>query len=280
MMTMKLTEQALQASLDKHREKLIERNGGWVVGEGVFSHGENLLQGLLGNKSYFHLLMLNATGQFPEDKLCQWLEASFICLSWPDPRIWCNTIGAYGGSARATVLASTVAGILGSDSSMYGTGFYPVLVKYLEEMLVLHKQGMSAEEIVDQEVAKTKGRVKMLGFARPIAKGDERVVEMLAYAKKLDFVNGEYITLALDIERYLLEKYDESLNIGGYIACFLLDQNFNAQQIYNLLAIYVNSGITACYQAELEKDEGHFLPMRCDDISYIGVQPRELPESA
>ena len=70
------------------------------------------------------------------------------------------------------------------------------------------------------------------------------------------------------------------MNIGGYIACFLLDQNFNAQQIYNLLAIYVNSGITACYQAELEKEEGHFLPMRCDDISYIGVQARELPESA
>ena len=78
------------------------------------------MRNMIPNKTYFHVLGLNALGYVPEDRFCKWLEAIYICMSWPDPRIWCNGIGALSGSARATVLSATAAGMLASDSEMYG----------------------------------------------------------------------------------------------------------------------------------------------------------------
>ena len=85
------------------RGKLLNRRGGWLSGKGVFSYGEDLLRDMIPKKTYFHVLGLNALGYVPEDRFCRWLEAIYICMSWPDPRIWCNGIGALSGSANTTV---------------------------------------------------------------------------------------------------------------------------------------------------------------------------------
>ena len=78
------------AYLDELRGKIISNTGGWFPGRGVFTHGYSMLEELIGEKSYFQLLILNATGKMVARPLADWVEAIYGCLSWPDPRIWCN----------------------------------------------------------------------------------------------------------------------------------------------------------------------------------------------
>jgi len=71
------------------------RIGGWRVGQDILIHGRGLLSELVGEVSYVQLLVLNVTGRLPERRLADWVEGTFMCLSWPDARIWCNQIATY-----------------------------------------------------------------------------------------------------------------------------------------------------------------------------------------
>ena len=112
-------EQIIQWLNERHN-KVFSYTGGWFPGRGVYSHGFSMLEELVGKKSYFQIMILNATGKLVEKPLADWVEAIFGCLSWPDPRIWCNQIGALAGTARASNLAATVMGCLATDSRTYG----------------------------------------------------------------------------------------------------------------------------------------------------------------
>ena len=101
---------------DKYRGKILNSRGGWFAGKGAFSHGFDINKDLVGQISYLQLLILNATGRLPEERLAQMVGAAFMGLSWPDSRIWCNQIGAFAGTMRTTAVAATTAGILAGDS--------------------------------------------------------------------------------------------------------------------------------------------------------------------
>lgn len=260
----------------EHRGKLLDRKGGWIIKEGVFSHGKDLLREMLPNYSYTHVIVLNALGFVPEDRLCRWLEAIFICLSWPDPRIWCNGIGALAGSANSSTLAGTAAGMLASDSVMYGPYTLKKGVSFFQRAKKIVDSGVEKEDFIEAEIKSTGGKVHLMGYARPIATGDERLEAMLAYAEKLGFSVGPHVQLALDMESYLSEKYNESLNIGGYISAFLSDQGLTAEQVYDLFPSMVNSGVTACLVEQREKVPDSYLPLTCEDIEYNGPERRSL----
>ncbi len=268
---------ALIEQLIAQRGRLVDRQGGWLAGVGVFSHGHDLLRDMLPARSYFHVLVLNALGYVPEDRFCKWLEAIFICLSWPDPRIWCNGVGALAGSARASTLAGTAAGMLASDSVMYGP--YTLLkgVEFMQYAKDKIESGQDVAAFVESEISKTGRKVHLMGFARPIASGDERVEAMLDYANSLGYEQGPHLAIALQIEQYLIENYDESLNVGGYISAFLSDQGLSPQQVYALFPSMVNSGVTACHLQQAQKPDDSFLPQTCADVEYTGAARRELP---
>ena len=85
---------------DQRRNRIRTRKGGWRIGGGISVHGYSLLEDLVGRRSFFEVLYLEVAGKLPDPRLARWLEASFLCLAFPDPRIWCNQIGALAGSAR------------------------------------------------------------------------------------------------------------------------------------------------------------------------------------
>ncbi|MCI5208556.1 MAG: hypothetical protein D3910_07135, partial [Candidatus Electrothrix sp. ATG2] len=107
---------------EARRGRILSDKGGWVIGEAVYNHGYSMMDDLVGNASFFQVLILNITGRLPERRLTDWLEAYYICLNWPDARIWCNQVGSLAGTMRASPLAAAGAGILSSDSIMYGPG--------------------------------------------------------------------------------------------------------------------------------------------------------------
>lgn len=264
---------------DIHRGTIFASKGGARFSEGVvFSHGYSLLEDLVGNISYTQMVVLNATGRLPERQLANWIEAAFICLSWPDPRIWCNQIGALAGTLWTSAVAGTAAGMLAADSTMYGT--LPLIegVRFIQRSLTDHKAGRTAGEIVERECARHHGKPHIIGYARPIARGDERVAVMENVSRNLGFDVGEHQALAYEIQDLLLDRFDESLNINGYASAFLSDQGYSPEEVYQLSAMCVNSGVTACYiDAKMQAPEA-FLPLRCEDVEYKGKPARPVPD--
>ena len=224
------------------------------------------------------MMILNATGRLPERRFADWLEAAFLGLSWPDPRIWCNQIGALGGSVRTSVVAATVAGVLSGDSRIFAQKSVLEGMGFIQKALALKKQGKTATEIVDNECKRTGGIPMIVGYARPIANGDERIAPIESLAKELGFETGEHLQLAYEIEENLSKKHNESMNINGYVSAFFSDHGYSPEEAYRICAVLVNSGVTACYIDTLERPPESFLPMRCDDIDYQGPPPRKVPD--
>ena len=262
---------------DERRGKIQSKKGGWVIGKGVFNHGYSMMDDLVGKVSYMQVVVLNATGRLPERSVADWIEAIHICLSWPDSRIWCNQIGALGGAMRASVVASTTAGVLAADAKSYGSR--PLLqgVRFIQAALQDYRRGLSVEEIIRNECAKHRGRPNIVGYARPLAKGDERIVAMERVQQKLGLPSGEHLQLARQIEQSLLKGFDEGMNINGYVSAFLSDLGYTAEEIYRISVVVVASGVTACYVDTRDKAPDTFLPLRCADIEYTGKPARPVP---
>ena len=66
-------------------------------------------------------MILIIIGRLVDKRLADWVEAGFLCVSWPDSRIWCNQIGALAGSLKTSPVSATMAGVLAADSRMYGS---------------------------------------------------------------------------------------------------------------------------------------------------------------
>lgn len=264
---------------DKNRNKIYSKKGGWIIGKGVFLHGYDMMNDLVGEVSYMQVMILNATGRMPERRLADWFEAVHICLSWPDPRIWCNHIGALGGTMQTSCVAATVAGILANDSRSYGTKPLIEGVEFIQDAMNKFKQGINVEKIVEMECAKHGGKPFIMGYARPIAKGDERVPAMEGVAENLGFSVGPHLSLAYEIENVLMERFNEGMNINGYMSAFLSDQGFLPEDVYRICSVLVNSGITACYVEACERPADAFLPLHCEDVLYQGKSHRDVTRS-
>lgn len=272
-------KQATPKFWDEYRGVIRTRKGGWVIGQGVSSHGYSLLDELVGTASFFQVMMLNVTGKLPELRLAKWLEAAYICLSWPDPRIWCNQIGALGGTAKTSPVAAICAGTLAADSSLYGQGTSLSVVRFITLAMEKTKQGQSIAQLVEAQQKGLGQSLNIPGFARPIAKGDERVIAMERVTDALDFLIGDHLKLAYDIDAYIDEKYSERMNLAGYVFSFLLDQKFSANEIYRICCLWVNGGIHACYAEAADRPSESFLPLQCEDIDYCGPPERQLPQA-
>jgi len=261
---------------DQQRNKIISKKGGWIIGEGVYCHGFDMMKELVGKASYMQVVMLNATGRLPERRVADWFEAVHICLSWPDSRIWCNHIGALGGTMHASAVASTTAGVLATDSRSYGIKPLKEGVTFIQSAMASFKSGLSVEEIVVNECEKHGGKPYIMGYARPIAKGDERVPAMELVAKELGFSIGEHLKLAYGIDSELMARFNEGMNINGYMSAFLSDQGFTSEEVYRVCASLVASGVNACYIDMRDRPAEAFLPLRCDDIDFQGKPSRNL----
>jgi hypothetical protein len=262
--------------LNSNRNVIRSSTGGWRVGQGVYSHGYSMLDELVGEKSYFQLMILNATGRLVDRRLADWSEAMYGCLSWPDPRIWCNQIGALAGEAKTSVVAGTTAGIMAADSKMYG--MYTILdgIAFIQSALEKTKNNQTPAEIVTDNIQKNRGKLNITGYVRPIAKGDERIETMQRVSKHLQFDEGPHLLLAYQIENQIKRRFNEGMNINGYVAAFFSDQGFSADEVYQIFSTVVMSGVTACYLDTIQKPNDSFLPLRCDDIEYLGKKQRYI----
>ncbi|MCI5167421.1 MAG: hypothetical protein D3903_15330, partial [Candidatus Electrothrix sp. GM3_4] len=95
----------------------------------------------------------------------------------------------------------------------------------------------------------------------------------------LGFEIGEHLRLAYKIEKVLIEKFNERMNIGGYRCAFLVDQGLTPIEIYRLLSPVAQASVLACYVEASDSPPESFFPLRCDDINYRGKMSRLVPTS-
>ncbi|MGB5325514.1 MAG: hypothetical protein WBN40_08835, partial [Pseudomonadales bacterium] len=145
------------AVLDRERGRLRQRQSGWIIGEGVFSHGHNLTGNFFREKTFLHALVLNATGRLPEDRFCTWVGACHLCLSWPDPRIWCNTVASLAATARTSPMTATIAGLVASQSTLYGTLTLAPGIEFIVQSLQASRGGESIESFLPQLASRKQG---------------------------------------------------------------------------------------------------------------------------
>lgn len=264
---------------EQRRGRILTRKGGWVIGEAVYNHGYSMLDDLVGEASFFQVLALNTVGRMVERSFADWLEALFICLSWPDSRIWCNQVGSLAGTLRASPVAAVCSGILASDAKMYGPGCMTTAWDFIVGALRDNNAGLSPKGIIDCHPNRGNGGIPVIaGYARPVATGDERIAAMERTADKLGLKDGEHLSLAYEIEKIMQTKWDERMNLAGYCAAFFADQGFTAQEVYRLLSCWVNSGVHACYAEAADQPPESFFPLHCEDIDYQGKPPRPVPD--
>lgn len=259
------------------RGKIRTKIGKWIGGEDVICRGKSLMHEMLGNASYMQVVVLNATGKMIDERLAKWLEGNFIGMSYPDARIWCNQVGALAGINKVSVAAATVAGTLASDSRGYG-GSQTALhgMNFIQNALKQFKDGLTVAEIV-QNARHKNGKPVIVGYARPVARTDERIAPHRKMTEKLGFEIGEHMALANTIADYIESKYGLGINIGGYTSAFLSDQGFTPMEVYRIKSLCVASGVTACY-VDHHDSQITFLPLECGDIEYKGAAPRAIPK--
>ncbi len=253
--------------------------GGWIAGQDAYSHGYPILNTLLGNITYMQMHILNATGRLVDKALADWFEGHFICLSWPDSRIWCNHIAALSGTLKSSVVASLSAGVLGADSIMYGGSKTSLKgMQTIQQALRDYEAGKSIATIISQYKTMN-SKPTIMGFDRPIGGADERIQPTEQLTTQLGFKIGKHLSLAYKINDYLKQHYNMGgMNIGGYAYAFLSDQKISAQELYQIRAFIVVSGVIACHIDSASKPAESFLPLHCNDINYTGAQPRQLPD--
>jgi len=263
---------------DEQRGKIRTRIGGWKIGEGVTIRGYSLLDELVGKVSWFEILILNIAGKRPEQRLAKWVEAIYSCMSFPDPRIWCNQIGSLAGTMKSSPASGITAGIHASDSRMYGPGVLAASYDFLSQAMQQHQDGIDVKKIVEGRCRRPGTQPIIPGYGRPLATGDERIFVMNDVTEKLGFEWREYMCLAREIEQHMLKEHNESMNLATFIVAFLQDQQWSRDQICRVTWGLVTAGVAACYSEAYDKPAETFLPLRCDDVEYRGIAPRPVPD--
>ena len=264
---------------DERRGRIVTRKGGWRIGEGVRVGRYSLLDDLVGKHGFFELLFLEITDRLPKPEFIRWVEACFMCASFPDPRIWCNQIGALAGTLRCEPLAAVTAGTLASDSILYGPGVGRLACEFIIQGVKEERAGATIAEIVARRTT-ADGRMRLPGYSRPIAQGDDRVGALCRVAADLGMTDGEHLSLAWRVDAYVRARSKDCLNMLGYAAAFAMDNGVTIDEGHRLFTLLVNAGVHACYSEAADEPAGTFLPMRVDDVEYTGAPPRPLTGDA
>lgn len=261
---------------ESKRNKIETNIGKWTGGKDVICHGYSMMNELLGHVSYMQMIVLNITGRMISVNLSKWLEGNFIGVSYPDSRIWCNQIAALAGTSKTSVVAATVAGTLAADSRAYGGGQTSKIgMHFIQNALLDFDSGSTIEQILSKSATKNNKPI-ISGYARPIRRIDERIPPHQKMTKQLGFDIGKHLSLAYKIDSYLETKFGLGMNIAGYSCAFLSDQGFTPNEMYQIKALMVSSGVTACFIDNIKNEPHTFLPLHCEDILYDGPEHRDL----
>lgn len=246
--------------------------GGAIAGERVVVRGKDLFTDLC-EFSWLKLLLFMITGrEFDENQLELLDKIWALTISYPDPRVWNNRIGALAGTVRSTGSLGVGAGSAVSEARIYGGQANIAAIDFIKECAINIEQGEDLGEVVKRELKMNRA---IYGYGRPVVNGDERITPIKNLMEKTGYSDGKHVNLAYQIEDYLMSgRWRLQMNITGLAAAVGADMGFSAKEYYLWLVNGFNAGITACFADAIGKEEGALFPLRCERISYSGAAKR------
>ena len=247
--------------------------GGSIPGERVVVRGKDLFTELEGY-SWLKLLLFMVTGREFEDKAVDLLDKIWaLTISYPDPRVWNNRVGALAGTVRSTGNLGVGAGAAVSEAKIYGGQANIAAIDFIKECSNRIDAGEKLEVIIKEELKINRA---IYGYGRPIASGDERIKPIKKLMVMNGYADGKHVQLANQIEQYLMSgRWRLQMNITGLAAAVGADMGFSNKEYYLYAVNGFNAGITACYADASSKDEGTLFPLRCNRIEYGGIGNRK-----
>jgi hypothetical protein len=263
----------------KGSKNLLDYEDRWSTGMGFVFAGERVvfrgkdLFHEMKDMSWMELLLYGITGRsFNENQIRLFNGIWVLSTSYPDPRIWNNRVAALAGTARSTSVLSIGAAVSVSEAKIYG--FKPIVGAY--SFIVQTKQRISkGENLKDIAVQEIKKLRAIPGYSRPFGNSDERIGPLFSLAEQLGFTHGEHTTLAFQIEDiYQKNRYRLKMNVAALAAALSADQGLSLEEYYRYLTPCFIGGMLPCFIDTYNRQEGTFLPLSCERISYEGKPNR------
>jgi citrate synthase len=278
------------ATLAQWEENWRTALGAWFPGERVVLRGRDLLSGPA-RQTWMGLLLLGITGrEFDAGQIRLFEHMYTIGGSFPEPRLWNNRIAALAASARSSSTLGVAAGVAVSEATIYGHGPVLATMDFTRRCNLRIEAGEDLRAILEAVMAmpvegnpgngKNRRVTKIPGFGRPITARDERLDALYASAEELGFRHGRHVLLNERIETTLQEMgYNWRMNISSLIGALAADQQLTPTEFYHFITICFTAGMLPCAIDALQKPEGAFFPLRCEDIRYHykGAAPRSWP---
>ncbi len=221
---------------------------------------------------WLDLYVFGITGRRYTAAQLRLMNALWVFTSYPDPRIWNNRVAALAGSARSTGNLGVAAALAVSEAHIYGRGNEVQAISFYLSTCKRLAAGATLADCVKDEMA-AHGRIA--GYGRPIVNADERNAPAMALAETLGLASGPHVSLAHDLERFLLaEGRNLKLNYGGLVSAFGADLGLSPREFYLFMFPSFLAGMQPCYIEAVERTEGTLFPLSCDEVQYDGQERR------
>lgn len=256
--------------LAAHAGVLRTRMGACWPGSRAVFRGHDL-HGDLRDMAWTELFLFGITGRRFSPAQVRLVEALWTHTSYPDARLWNNRIAALAGSTRSSANLGVCAALAASEATVYGGGAGIRAMDFLVRTVKAIAAGGDSTTLIHDELRQR----RIYGYGRPIDSNDERIPWLTALAAQLELAGGPHLALAIEVERILLTRNAAlKMNYAAVHAALLADMGLSVRE-YQLLRIPTFlAGMPPCQIEAAERPEGAFLPLRCEDIAYQGVERR------
>jgi hypothetical protein len=265
------------ALLQENVGVLKSRMGTFFPGSHVIYRGHDLHKDLK-DMDWVELWVFGITGRrFTREQL-RLLHAIWVYSSYPDVRLWNNRVAGLAGSSRSTGTLGLAAALAVSEASIYGQGSAMRAMDFLIRTRRQLDEGGDLETCIKQELELYRS---VSGYGRPLVNADERIAPLLALAKSLGLDQGPYLSLALDVEKKLLEgRWRMKMNYASLITALGADIGLTSHEFYMYMFPLFLSGMPPCFIEASGKREGTLYPITCADILYDGHSKRVWQKQA
>lgn len=235
--------------------KIMLRGSSGVVllGRQVVVHGKDVHHECM-EETFVGYTLLSATGRSFPKEVARVLEEYWIATGYADPRIWCNRIAGYLGSARVDPGLSLSAAIAACESLGYGFGAmraaYRIQAKIPDEL-------DQRRTWLDQQLA---AKTVLHGYGRPVYGRDERIAAALRTLHKQGLNAGPALKRAFWLDSELRTKKDIAMNISGVWAATCMDFGLSELEYAAFFLLMLSPGYMAVYADQRKREAMSFLP--------------------
>lgn len=257
--------------LFESEDKITTKMGRSFLGERVVFRGQDLHH-QLANLSWIELYAFGITGKrFSQDQ-SKLLNFIWSATSYPDKSIWPNHISALAGSFKTTPALAISASLASCDAEIFGGKPLKAAADFFIRAQDYLHSGGTLETYVLLEL---KTHRTVFGYGRPLANSDERIPHTIKFVQELDLPSTQYFDLAIDVARILKKRKRMNMNAAALFSAIGMDLGFTPKSFHTYMTLCFVAGMAPCYIEAGEQDEGTFLPIRCDRLTYTGHAKRD-----